>query len=235
MKYTLLTALRLAPLAALYAAGADGLLSQPEAIPGEWQIATDSLPPIQDIIGRRADKFPVYGLYVWANEHVKFREEVRAVGWKSLRIGGPMTDPAMKAVAEEGLEVMKTLQIGNVAGEAHKTRPDFDSDEKFLAAAQASALSFLDRYGPGGTFFRNYPRVPNRPIRLLEIWNEPNFKYMIPDREPRKQVVTYAPGTLCQTASHGAITFFCWNVFLPFVFLSDCLQTASFCRPSRSV
>ncbi|HEY8808827.1 MAG TPA: hypothetical protein VIM28_02295 [Solirubrobacterales bacterium] len=35
------------------------------------------------------------------------------------------------------------------------------------------------RYGPNGTFWSENPSVPPRPIRLWQIWNEPNFKYFV--------------------------------------------------------
>ena len=35
------------------------------------------------------------------------------------------------------------------------------------------------RYGPNGTFWSENPSLPPRPIRLWQIWNEPNFKYFV--------------------------------------------------------
>ncbi|MFT3864913.1 MAG: hypothetical protein QM729_11630 [Solirubrobacterales bacterium] len=33
------------------------------------------------------------------------------------------------------------------------------------------------RYGPGGSFWTENPLLPERPIRIWQIWNEENFKY----------------------------------------------------------
>lgn len=35
------------------------------------------------------------------------------------------------------------------------------------------------RYGPRGSFWRQHPELPKRPIRFWQIGNEPNFKYFI--------------------------------------------------------
>lgn len=165
-----------------------GEVVQPTEIPGEWKISPPPFPPLEQILAMPADHLPVYGLYAWCGEYTGFRDGIREVGWKSVRIGGPMEDAAMQAMAEDGVEVMKTVQIGLMAGEPRLRRDKFDSDEAFIAAYQQSVTAFLDRYGPGGAFFKEHPVAPNRPIRLVEIWNEPNFQYMIPDRQPRAEV-----------------------------------------------
>ena len=36
----------------------------------------------------------------------------------------------------------------------------------------------LMRYGPGGSFFKENPEVPNHPFSQIEIFNEPNFFYI---------------------------------------------------------
>jgi hypothetical protein len=47
----------------------------------------------------------------------------------------------------------------------------------FLTAAVA-------RYGPTGSFWSEHPGVPKWPIRIWQIWNEPNFKYFIAKPNP---------------------------------------------------
>ncbi len=37
--------------------------------------------------------------------------------------------------------------------------------------------AFLDRYGPGGTLWRDYPWIPAHPVLDLELHNEPNHVY----------------------------------------------------------
>ena len=40
------------------------------------------------------------------------------------------------------------------------------------------------RYGPGGTFWAEHPELPTMPIRVWQIWNEPNFKYFVAKPNP---------------------------------------------------
>jgi Glycosyl hydrolase catalytic core len=40
------------------------------------------------------------------------------------------------------------------------------------------------RYGPQGTFWLEHPNLPRRPIRVWQIWNEPNFKYFVARPNP---------------------------------------------------
>ncbi len=37
----------------------------------------------------------------------------------------------------------------------------------------------VERYGPNGGFWATHPAVPVRPIRVWQIWNEPNFKFFV--------------------------------------------------------
>jgi hypothetical protein len=40
------------------------------------------------------------------------------------------------------------------------------------------------RYGPGGIFWASHPTVTERPIRIWQIWNEPNFKFFVAHPNP---------------------------------------------------
>jgi len=48
----------------------------------------------------------------------------------------------------------------------------------------AFLTSAVARYGPTGSFWSEHPGVPVRPIRVWQIWNEPNFKYFIAKPNP---------------------------------------------------
>jgi hypothetical protein len=37
------------------------------------------------------------------------------------------------------------------------------------------AVELIQRYGPGGSFWREHPGLPARPIRVWQVWNEPNL------------------------------------------------------------
>jgi hypothetical protein len=55
-------------------------------------------------------------------------------------------------------------------------------------AAAAGWFNFLrlavQRYGPNGTFWAANPTIPPHPIRIWQIWNEPNFKYFVTHPNP---------------------------------------------------
>ncbi len=157
-------------------------LAQPDAIPGAWRLQDDPLPPVEAIAARDPGPVPVYGLYTWANEYKAHRESIRKVGWRSIRMSGPFDDAIMRMLVEDGVEVLRTVQ---------SARPRaFDSEEAFLAAYRDELTRFLERYGPGGSFFSDHPDLPVRPVRVINIWNEPNFQYMIADdpNRPRREV-----------------------------------------------
>jgi hypothetical protein len=59
-------------------------------------------------------------------------------------------------------------------------------------------IQAIQRYGPSGTFWTENPALPRRPIRVWQIWNEPNFKYFVVRPNPAEY------GKLVKI-SHGAI------------------------------
>ncbi len=159
------------------AAIADDWLEQPTSIPGNWELKDDPLPPLADILDRPRAQVPVYGLYTWGGEYRGHRQSINEVGFTTIRVSGPMQDDTMLALAEDGPDVLFTLQ--------HGRRNQFASDEAFLAAYHDHVTTTLQRYGPGGSFFDEHPDAPYRPITQFNIWNEPNFHYMIPNDPDR--------------------------------------------------
>jgi hypothetical protein len=60
----------------------------------------------------------------------------------------------------------------------------------------AFVRALVARYGPNGTFWAQNPSLPQRPIKIVELWNEPNWApYWCPTPDPE----TYA-----QAAAAGA-------------------------------
>jgi len=52
--------------------------------------------------------------------------------------------------------------------------------KKYLAAA-------VERYGPGGEFWMENPDVPYRPVRVWQVWNEPNSRtWWRPKPDPKE-------------------------------------------------
>jgi Glycosyl hydrolase catalytic core len=91
------------------------------------------------------------------------------------------SDPIVADAARDGLTVLPTVMYtpgwdarANPAGTLAIPRTDGPY------AAYLTAL--VKRYGPRGTFWSANPRLPRRPIREWQIWNEPNFTYYWPTR-----------------------------------------------------
>jgi polysaccharide biosynthesis protein PslG len=83
------------------------------------------------------------------------------VGWSRL-------DNLTRAAAERGVTLQPVLI--NMPGEAYappKTKADRDRFGAFATAA-------VRRYGPSGTFWTSCG-CPKRPIKVWEVWNEPNI------------------------------------------------------------
>jgi hypothetical protein len=65
-------------------------------------------------------------------------------------------------------------------------------------ASTSSYTSYLraliDRYGPKGTFWREHPQLPRRPVRSWQIWNEPhlNLWWNTDGRSPNAWAREYA-------------------------------------------
>lgn len=148
-------------------------LAQPTDIPGKWSAEAQPTPPLGEILRRPTPDRPVYGVYCWAEEYVQHRDFIRKVGWTSVRLGGPINDEALKMAAQDGIEVLVTFS-GTLVG----NRSKFDSDEAFISAYVGEVGKFLQRWGPSGTIFQEFPTLPRRPIRFIEVWNEPNFQYL---------------------------------------------------------
>ncbi len=157
-------------------------IAQPEAVKGPWEIAPQTLPPLDQIAKQPAPDRPVYGLYCWADEYVKYHDFIRQIGWTTTRLGGPMTDDAMKLCAQDDMEVFECLAGQSAEGFPADlptgNRAKFDSDDAFIAAYQKVVTLWLQRWGPNGTFFQEHPDVPNHPVAHIEVWNEPNFFYL---------------------------------------------------------
>ena len=157
------------------------LLDQPAEVPGNWDLKTpQDLPPLEQALERKVPGRMVYGLYTWAGEYLQYRDEIQKVGWPSIRIAGPFHDKIMQALAEDEKTTMVT--VGNWLLNPVKSadRTDYDSDEALITDYTQKLGAFLTRYGPEGTFFKEHPEVPKRPIVDVELWNEPNFQYLIP-------------------------------------------------------
>jgi hypothetical protein len=161
-----------------------GEIMQPTVIPGNWIWEQPPMPPLEKVLREGKPNPFIYGLYEWPAGHLQYRDSIRKVGWRACRCGGPVSDEAMRAFAEDNIEVMYC--VGTTPQKLDATPQE---DEDFVRNYAQVITALLMRYGPNGTFFRDNPKIPNRPVCNIEIWNEPNFQYLIPpDNRPQANV-----------------------------------------------
>lgn len=109
------------------------------------------------------------GLYSW-NEIGFLGDQLKWLGLSYVRIGGVMSDALMTFCAQQNLEVL--LNVSPAA-----ERASFDNDAAFIDAYLAQIDAAVGTYGPEGTFWRDNPAVPKKPVAQIEVCNEPNFGY----------------------------------------------------------
>jgi hypothetical protein len=79
-------------------------------------------------------------------------------------------DGVVRTTTEAGLTVLPL--IDDAPSWAAPTSASVPSDPAPYATFVAAAVA---RYGPGGSFWRANPRLPDRPLVWFELWNEPYF------------------------------------------------------------
>ena len=82
-------------------------------------------------------------------------------------------DPFVEQFARRGLEWLPILGYstrwsGRIAGDVHSPPKDIGQYAAFTRA-------FAERYGERGSFWREHPDLPYKPVKRYEIWNEPNL------------------------------------------------------------
>jgi len=127
-----------------------------------------------------ADDLPrpsVYGLYAWCSGYVQYAEDIQRTGIRWVRVGGWLdrqTDEAALLAAANGVHLTPTLFLRDLSHD--RTMP---IDEALVQWRQHVRRS-VERYGPGGTLWKEHPDAPALPIRYWEIWNEPNIEFLTP-------------------------------------------------------
>ena len=81
------------------------------------------------------------------------------------------TDGAMTAASRAGLEVEAVLV--QAPGWARRRADEPWSPPRSPEAFAGWAAAAVARYGAHGTFWREHPDLPRRPIRAWQVWNEP--------------------------------------------------------------
>ena len=80
------------------------------------------------------------------------------------------TDRQVGAAARAGLRILPTVVLAPSWGSVN---PDRLWSPPLARPYAAYCGALVARYGPHGSFWRHHPRLPRRPIRTWQIWNEP--------------------------------------------------------------
>lgn len=109
-----------------------------------------------------------------------------AIGWEG-------TDQVVESAARAGITVLPVLSgapnwaVPNVrvpAGGSSRAPAHLPASGSAATAWKSLLKQAAERYGPSGDFWTAHPGVPERPIRIWQIWNEPNFKYFVTRPNP---------------------------------------------------
>lgn len=84
-------------------------------------------------------------------------------------------DRLLASTARAGLDLLPVV-LGTPAWAAAR-RGDGASPPREPADYARFLTALVGRYGPGGTFWRDHPGLPARPVRAWQVWNEPSHSY----------------------------------------------------------
>jgi hypothetical protein len=108
-------------------------------------------------------------------------ESVRTVfNWAQAQSAGPgFTDFSRtdRVVAEAARRRIDVVPVVMYAPPWAQLTPALASPPASPADYAAHLGRLVERYGPGGDFWRRRPRLPVRPVRSWQIWNEPHLLY----------------------------------------------------------
>jgi hypothetical protein len=88
-------------------------------------------------------------------------------------------DQFVADAASYGIQVMPVLydEPAFLSSRPKHARNIFNYPPKSMTAIAAFAKAAASWYGPGGTFWQDNPSVPVVPIRVWQIWDEPNLNF----------------------------------------------------------
>ncbi len=98
-----------------------------------------------------------------------------------------LTDEIVGEAAVRRISVLPTIMY-TPSWDARPNRSGVDVPKRGAPYA-AYAAALVGRYGPRGSFWQAHPQIPRMPIRMWQIWNEPNISYYWPQPFAR----TYVP------------------------------------------
>lgn len=94
-------------------------------------------------------------------------------------------DRLIAAAVQERVELLPVLMRSRPReGSPREQRAEPPEGPLQRAEWRRRVRLLAERYGPGGSFWRKRPRLPHRPIRVWEVWNEPNIPQFWDGRRP---------------------------------------------------
>ena len=92
-------------------------------------------------------------------------------------------DPLIAAAAQERVELLPVLMRVRREDRAPREQvAEPPEGPRQHAEWRRRVQLFAERYGPGGSFWSERSNLPYRPIRIWEVWNEPNLSAFWDDR-----------------------------------------------------
>lgn len=85
------------------------------------------------------------------------------------------TDSVVEAAARTGISLLPVVLASPPWAARHP--PLRNSAPAGTASYAAFARGLVERYGPRGSYWTEHPAVPRQPIRLWQVWNEPNHGF----------------------------------------------------------
>jgi hypothetical protein len=169
-----------------FAALSGGFASQAAAVPGNfWGVAPQATPTAEQF--QRLKLGGVDSIRIPIEWGAVQAEAPGSFNWSG-------TDAVVGGAAAAGIEVFPfvtgaptwAVRSAVVNKAAHSMAP---LNLPVRTAAQKSGwTTFLTeavrRYGTNGAFWAANPAIPYRPIRVWQLWNEPNFKYFVARPNP---------------------------------------------------
>lgn len=99
------------------------------------------------------------------------RADFQTVGGVPTRFA-PL-DQLVAATAARRISLLPVVESTPVWDSLRPGNPS--SPPKSTAPYAAFLTALVERYGPQGRFWATHPAIPRVPIRMWQIWNEPNF------------------------------------------------------------
>lgn len=153
--------------------------------------AGETFPDADKIIEAGRADTPIYGIYCWIEDFERYYDSIQDIGFTNARIGNAsgMSERQFRLLAESDIDYFFTVGVSansyikpEAQSKSNLTLDDFDLDAWYQKNVDF-AINLLRKYGPNGTFFQENPDVNYNPCVALEIYNEPNYGYMVSDKK----------------------------------------------------